>query len=55
MSRILFEREEKEGGDDSPIAFWKEFYTDTRLLHMKINAIGKEVGVSFLHAMGYYA
>ena len=55
MSRVLFEREEKEGGDDIPMAFWKELYANTRLMHMNIDIIGKDIWVPYLPSMGYFA
>ena len=54
MSRALFEREEKERGDEVPLAFWKELYADTRLLHMKIDSIGKDLGIPYLARIGYF-
>ena len=52
LGHVLLEQEEKDKGDEVSVAFWHEVYADTRFLHIKIDAVGKEPGLPFLQQLG---
>ena len=45
---VLLERNKKNMGNEVPVQFWKEMYADSRLMHLKINVIAKELENPFL-------
>ena len=52
---MLLEWEQRQHAKEISVAFWKELYANSRMPHMRIDVVGKELGILFLPQLGVVA